>query len=230
MQVRTTTIQVHVLPVKPALQLHENDRDVVGVYGVDVDIMDYPLEQATAALNAFAAAVSLSRPADFKLHVFDPQKTAWLMTPVGDVDFPSDGDFTGKLDVHLLPIGTCLIAKRDEIDQGAGGEDRITPAGSAWEVLDIDRGSISLGCDESGASIFASVCQLGTDFQINKGYAQDAGLTGYDLEGKYSPHGGGEHPMFSRIMWREAVASEDTISGYWAWVESEAAQARWDLG
>ncbi|MDX1366899.1 hypothetical protein [Pseudomonas sp.] len=229
MQVRTTTIQVHALPKKPALQLHEQDLDAVGVYGVDVDIMDYPLQQATAALNAFAAAVSLNHPADFELHVFDPQKDAWLMTQVGDVDFPSDGDFTGKLDVHLLPVGTRLIGNRDELDQCDAGE-RVTPAGSIWTVLDIDRGSISLACEDTGAGIFASVCQLGTDFQIDKGYIQDAGLTGDDLEGKYSPQGGGEHPMGSRLMWREAVANEDTIGGYWAWVESEAAQARWDLG
>lgn len=226
MQVRTATIQVHVIPKKPALQLHETDREVVGVYGVDVDIMDYPMQQATSALNAFAAAISLNNPADFELHVFDPQKDAWLITPVGDVDFPSDGDFTGKLDVHLLPVGTRLIGKCDELDQSDDGE-RVTPAGSIWEVLDMDRGTISLACEDSGASIFASVCQLGTDFQIDKGYAQDADLTGDDLEGKYNPQGDGEHPMFSRLMWREAVANEDTIRGYWVWVHSELAQAQW---
>lgn len=27
----------------------------------------------------------------------------------------------------------------------------------------------------------------------------------------------GEHPWYARSMWRAAVASEDTTSGYWSW-------------
>ncbi|WKL67374.1 hypothetical protein Q1Z72_01520 [Pseudomonas qingdaonensis] len=227
MQVTTSTIQIHALPNKPAIQLHEHDRELVGVYGVEVDAMDYPLHQSTAALNAFAANVVLTRPDDFSLHVFDPTKNVWLMTPAGEEVFPSDGEFTGMIDAPLLPIGSTLTNLRDEQDHDCEDALRLTPAGSRWSVLDIDRGSISIGCEESGATIFVSVCQLGTDFLIDKGFAEDAGLQSVELEEKYSPVGGGEHPMLTRLMWREAVANDDTISGYWAWVESEIAQAHW---
>jgi len=39
------------------------------------------------------------------------------------------------------------------------------------------------------------------------------------LDAKYNPDGDGEHPVHTRWDWRQAVAQEATISGYWAWVE-----------
>lgn len=52
-------------------------------------------------------------------------------------------------------------------------------------------------------------------------YDQDADLTPEQLDDKYNPHGDGEHPKHTREDWREAVAQEHTISGYWAWVSHQ---------
>lgn len=46
----------------------------------------------------------------------------------------------------------------------------------------------------------------------------DADLTPEQLDDKFNPNGDGEYPLFTRADWREAVAQEYTISGYWAWV------------
>lgn len=81
MSVTTSSIQVHVLPNKATIHLHEADRELVGVHGVEVDVMDYPSQQATAALNAFNANVTLNRAEHFTLMVFDPKKQSWL-TPL----------------------------------------------------------------------------------------------------------------------------------------------------
>jgi hypothetical protein len=41
------------------------------------------------------------------------------------------------------------------------------------------------------------------------------------LESMWSPDGDGEHPGFPRSDWREAVANDDTIQGYWGWLRHE---------
>lgn len=227
MQVSTTTVQVHLLPKKPALALDPADRERVGVYAVEVDIHDYPIQHATAAVNAFNANVTLAEPADFTMHVYDPRKNAWLLAPTGELDFPKDGEFTGLIATDLLPIGSRLVSIRDEIDHDEHDVERLSPAGSVWTVNEIDRGSISIHCHQTQAAIYVSVCQLGTDFLIDDGYSEDASFSAEQLEEKYSPTGGGEHPMFSRLMWREAVANQDTIAGYWGWLMSEIQQAEW---
>lgn len=38
------------------------------------------------------------------------------------------------------------------------------------------------------------------------------------LERHYSPQGDGEHPVYTRSVWRTAVLQEHTVQGYWAWV------------
>jgi hypothetical protein len=38
------------------------------------------------------------------------------------------------------------------------------------------------------------------------------------LDEKYNPDGDGEHPTHTRFDWRQAVAEQSTISGYWVWV------------
>lgn len=48
--------------------------------------------------------------------------------------------------------------------------------------------------------------------------AEDAPLNADQLDDKYNHDGDGEHPLFTRADWRDAVAIEDTISGYWVWV------------
>lgn len=49
----------------------------------------------------------------------------------------------------------------------------------------------------------------------------DLDLSADQLDHKYNPEGDGEHPTYIRAMWREAVASENTLSGYWQWVANE---------
>ena len=53
--------------------------------------------------------------------------------------------------------------------------------------------------------------------------ADDAALSAEELADKYAGEDGswGEHPIFRRQEWREAVANDDTLQGYWAWVVSK---------
>lgn len=44
-------------------------------------------------------------------------------------------------------------------------------------------------------------------------------LDASQLDDKYNPDGDGEHPVYMRGEWRTAVGSQDTIVGYWDWVE-----------
>ena len=54
--------------------------------------------------------------------------------------------------------------------------------------------------------------------------AEDAMLNADGLKEKYSPTGGGEHPLFKREDWRTAVNSDDTLLGYWGWVVNQLNQ------
>ena len=54
--------------------------------------------------------------------------------------------------------------------------------------------------------------------------AEDVMLNAEELEEKYSPTGGGEHPLFKREDWRTAVNSDDTLLGYWGWVVNQLNQ------
>ena len=47
----------------------------------------------------------------------------------------------------------------------------------------------------------------------------DEDLSAEELDAKYNPDGDGEHPIYTRSDWREAVEHQFTITGYWAWVE-----------
>ena len=52
---------------------------------------------------------------------------------------------------------------------------------------------------------------------------EDLGCPGSQLDDKYNPEGDGEHPVITRAEWREAVAQQHTVSGYWDWVGHEIA-------
>jgi hypothetical protein len=54
---------------------------------------------------------------------------------------------------------------------------------------------------------------------------EDCGLPGAALDDKYNPEGDGEHPVISRGTWRDAVAQQETISGYWDWTAHRVAEA-----
>ena len=53
--------------------------------------------------------------------------------------------------------------------------------------------------------------------------ADDAALSAEELADKYAGEEGswGQHPIFRRQEWREEVANDDTLQGYWAWVVSK---------
>lgn len=46
-------------------------------------------------------------------------------------------------------------------------------------------------------------------------------LSAEQLDYKYNPAGGGQHPRFTRWDWKQEVASESTLRGYWEWVASK---------
>ncbi|VVP30160.1 hypothetical protein [Pseudomonas fluorescens] len=57
------------------------------------------------------------------------------------------------------------------------------------------------------------------DDQLNAAQTcADDEMTPAQLDEKYNAAGGGEHPVYTRSDWREAVAQEYTLSGYWEWV------------
>lgn len=64
------------------------------------------------------------------------------------------------------PEGTELISLEDELDDDDDKE-RITPAGSTWEVISVDEkiGIWYLGCPETGASICADENAMLTAFK-----------------------------------------------------------------
>ncbi|CAB5555712.1 Uncharacterised protein [Stutzerimonas stutzeri] len=224
MQVGTTVLHVHALPRKPALKLHDADRELVGVYAVEVDIEDYPLHQATAALNAFRSKVNLTVPGDFALHAYDPNKMVWLKAPQDESEFPSDGEFLGLADVPLIPQGCTL---RNLVDVQPEGQSTIVEAGGLWRVEGSDRGTVSVVALDGEATAYVSVCNLGVEFEIHYGYLEDLELNAEQLDDKYNACGNGEHPMFTRSMWREAVSQQDTLSGYWGWVSHKVHSAGW---
>lgn len=45
-------------------------------------------------------------------------------------------------------------------------------------------------------------------------------LTAQQLDDKYNQDGG-EHPRFPRDNWRSEVFAENTLRGYWEWVEAQ---------
>ena len=56
----------------------------------------------------------------------------------------------------------------------------------------------------------------------------DFNLNAEQLDDKYNPDGDGEHPSHTRFAWRQNVASENTLVGYWEWVEKAIWEERDD--
>lgn len=54
---------------------------------------------------------------------------------------------------------------------------------------------------------------------------EDYDLEASQLDDRYNPDGDGEHPVLNRDDWRDAVAQQTTISGYWDWVAHHIAYA-----
>lgn len=58
---------------------------------------------------------------------------------------------------------------------------------------------------------------------------EDFSLSASQLDDKYNPGGGGEHPVYTRDDWRQEVAEENTLRGYWDWVAAQLESAQDDL-
>ena len=50
--------------------------------------------------------------------------------------------------------------------------------------------------------------------------------TAEQLDAEFNPDGDVEHPVITRSMWRQAVRQEETLLGYWQWVEAQL----WEQG
>lgn len=231
MNIRYTPILVHLIPLKPIQDMHPADRELVGVYSVEVDEQDYPSHQAIAGLNAIRSNLALQSPGDFLKLAYDPCKGAWLVSPQGEQDFPSDGQFNGKVDAApLWPIGALLVGKKDTHGRVESGKEQITPAGSLWVVVEAVDGQVTLVCEEVGTCAVVDALEVLPLFDFRTGYAEDKRLSADELDSKYNPLGDGEHPLFPRFMWREAVLNQDTICGYWEWLVNTIKQTEGLVG
>lgn len=52
--------------------------------------------------------------------------------------------------------------------------------------------------------------------------AEDMNLNADELDEKYNPHGGGQHPVLTKAHWRSDVLHQVTMAGYWDWVSQTA--------
>lgn len=50
---------------------------------------------------------------------------------------------------------------------------------------------------------------------------EDSTLTADQLDHKYNQDGGGQHPVHTRDDWINAVSNDETLIGYWDWVEHQ---------
>jgi len=57
---------------------------------------------------------------------------------------------------------------------------------------------------------------------------EDKRLSADTVDAKYNPEGDGEHPYFTRWDWKQAVASESTLSGYWEWIVHRLDGLNWE--
>lgn len=197
---KTIPIQVHVFPSK----FSAGSGQIHGVYSVDVDSEDTPARQAASALKALRENVDIRNRDDIEILVLEPHTARWL-SPAAEVEnFPSDAEFNGRIDADLLPPGVHLAT----IDKGSPTQ---------WVVLRMDGDMVHLQSEDAGDEFRLPISEVIKEFLIFTGYGADRELDADGLEDKYMR----DHPMQTRAMWREAVANEDTILGYWSWVAHE---------
>jgi hypothetical protein len=61
-------------------------------------------------------------------------------------------------------IGQTVINKKPEIDCDDDDNERITPAGSHWEIMREDEGTFSIECRATGGWLFMTAAELHRDF------------------------------------------------------------------
>lgn len=63
-------------------------------------------------------------------------------------------------------IGQTVISKKPEIDCDDDDNERVTPAGSHWEIMREDDGSFSIECRATGGWLFVTADELQRDFSV----------------------------------------------------------------
>lgn len=92
-------------------------------------------------------------------------------------------------------------------------------------------GKNTIGMGQSRALNEKAILEMNEHTESHPHFTQEQMLTmtedlacpGSQLDDKYNPDGDGEHPVISRAEWREAVAQQYTVSGYWDWCAHEIA-------
>lgn len=63
-------------------------------------------------------------------------------------------------------IGQTVINKNPEMDCDNDDNERITPAGSHWEIMREDEGTFSIECHATGGWLFVTTEELQRDFDV----------------------------------------------------------------
>lgn len=95
------------------------------------------------------------------------------------------------------------------------------PQIEAWRKVEILRHAFQTAVNPVGTIEGQTLMRLARQSATAAGHnypAEDLTLNPEELEHKYSPEGGGQHPFFDRAGWITAVARHDTVCGYWDWV------------
>lgn len=114
--------------------------------------------------------------------------------------------------------GQRFINLRDEMDADEDDQERITPAGSVWEITHLDAdGTIQAECSATGGWIFPDKDQLQTSF-IAEPLIYDSGAEQVERYTVFpvTPDAGANHTAylgcseggFAVSMWGELKASE----------------------
>lgn len=155
----------------------------------------------------------------------------------------TQNDFKGKQRLRHFAMGRCIVALRAQLE---GSVPRIAVNGlnsdfaklvsalSGPTVLELSTAERwnaaacvhSLLCIQQALNnnpewrpeLLDSVAEHVRSAGLVLLDSDDSALSLEELEEKYSPSGGGQHPLFTRQAWREMVVADDTLLGYWAWV------------
>lgn len=94
------------------------------------------------------------------------------------------------------------------------------PANTA-SIFHVCRGQTETVIDTEGGKV-SIIKDARTPEQIREeNYNEDCELSATQLDDKYNPDGGGEHPDYTFEAWAAAVGKRGTWLGYWEWVECQ---------
>lgn len=115
----TRNIAINAKPLVKNRQLPAEDRDIAGVYGVEVPMNVSDEEAASIALDVFHESVAVYNLDYFEFSVFD-MRTGRTMEEAEDADsymHGGDGEFLGSL--HNMPWGCfkVTITKNSDVDE-----------------------------------------------------------------------------------------------------------------